>query len=103
MGAAHMLAVHFPPAQSVGFKHVLPSAHFPHVPPPQSTSVSAPFFILSLQVAAAVQTLPAHVALEQSAATRHALPSWHGGHIPPPQSTSVSAPSFIMFPQPAAA
>jgi hypothetical protein len=39
--------------QSKSLPQDLPFAHAPHVPPPQSTSVSAPFFTPSVQVAAA--------------------------------------------------
>jgi hypothetical protein len=75
------------------------SAHFfpwpPHVLPPQSTSVSVPFFCPSVHVAA-WHTLPAQTLFAQSPPMEHALPS---AQFPPhvaPQSTSVSLPFFIV-------
>jgi hypothetical protein len=41
-----------PLEQSDGAAHDFPSAHFEQTPPPQSTSVSAPFFTVSEQVGA---------------------------------------------------
>jgi hypothetical protein len=46
--AMHTLLVHTLLAQSSGWEHVLPSAHFTGQPPPQSRSVSVPFFTPSL-------------------------------------------------------
>jgi hypothetical protein len=40
----------------------LPATHAAHVPPPQSMSVSAPFFVLSVHVAA-WHRLPEHTLL----------------------------------------
>jgi hypothetical protein len=66
------------------------------VPPPQSTSVSAPFFIASVQVgASAPHTPPAQLALWQSPALPHAFPFGHLAQAGPPQSTSLSLPFFI--------
>jgi hypothetical protein len=73
------------PAQPV------PSAHGPQVPPPQSTPLSAPFLIPSLQ-AAAWQSPPTHTPLVQSLAALHAPPTAQGAQAGPPQSTPVSAP-----------
>jgi hypothetical protein len=88
------------PAQSVPARQALPSAHVGQPPPPQSTSVSVPFFTVSEHVAA-WQTRPVHTPLSQSAATAHARLAAHGVHEPP-QSTSVSVPSFILSVQLAA-
>src|SRR5690606_167660 len=110
-------------AQSECASHALPAAQRgPASGPPQSTSVSPPFFTPSSNVGAAhmlvtgSQTLLAHsapsvqplptsdggahtpfsqVSLSQSAGTVHVLPSPHLGADEPPQSTSVSSPSFV--------
>jgi hypothetical protein len=86
-----------PSTQSVATAHFFVSAHFGHVPPPQSTSVSAPFMVPSVHEGAAA----AHVfvpgsqtVLVQSEPVVQALELAHFGHVAPPQSTSVSAPSF---------
>ena len=63
--------------------------------PPQSTSVSAPFFTVSVQLAA-VQSLAEQTPLVQSEAAVHTLVSGHLEQVPPPQSTSVSAPFFTV-------
>jgi hypothetical protein len=39
-----------PPEQSLGLWHILPSAHFVHADPPQSTSASPWFLTISRQV-----------------------------------------------------
>src|SRR4051812_43939978 len=85
-----------PLVQSEPARHILPSAHFAHMPP-QSTSVSVPFFILSLHDGAVLHTLLVQTALRQSLPSWHILPSSQAGHVPPPQSTSVSLPSCSMF------
>ena len=82
-----------PLAQSSGPPHTFVSAHLAHVPPPQSMSVSAPFFTASPQVGAE-QTPPLQTPLTQSLARRQILPVPHLGQAPPPQSTSVSVPFF---------
>jgi hypothetical protein len=51
-GATQTPPVQTPLAQSVAVAQRLPSAHFAHVGPPQSTSVSLPFWTPSLQVGA---------------------------------------------------
>jgi hypothetical protein len=58
--------------------------------PPQSTSVSVPFLIASLQEGGA-QTEASQTRLSQSPGEEHPFPRAHPGH-PPPQSTSVSVP-----------
>lgn len=60
--------------------------------PPQSTSVSSPFFTLSVQ-ADALHTSSPHTPLRQSAAVAQPWPSGHKPHEPP-QSLPVSSPSF---------
>jgi hypothetical protein len=85
--------VHTPLWQSPATTQVLPFAQSPQDGPPQSTSVSLPFFTVSLQPAP-WQTfgVPLQTLLIQSPATLHVLPVPQSPHVPPPQSTSVSAP-----------
>jgi len=86
-----MLVVQTLLAQSVPVVHALLSAQAGHMFPPQSVSVSAAFFTVSLQVGVR-QVPPVQTPLEQSLDNMHALPSTHffvGAH-PPPQSVSVS-------------
>jgi hypothetical protein len=61
-----------------------------HVPPPQSTPVSAPFLTWSSHVAA-TQTFAVHTRDWQSAPAWHAAPSAQPAHVPP-QSRAVSYP-----------
>jgi hypothetical protein len=93
----HTLETQFALVQSVDTMHPLPSAHFfaGAQEPPQSMSVSLPFFCESLHVGAwhwfVVQTL-----LEQSPPFPHALPV---AQLPPqtaPQSVSDSFPFFTL-------
>src|SRR5262249_26805848 len=66
-----------------------PGPQGPHVAPPQSTSVSSPFFTVSSH-AGTWQTMLVHTPLWQSGAATHIRPSLHGPQSGPPQSTSVS-------------
>src|SRR6266852_2810250 len=84
----------FPLVQSPLPAHISPLAHVGQVPPPQSTSVSAPFFTPSRHVGG-WQMPVVQTPLVQSAATRHIFRSAHGAQMPPPQSMSVSAPFFM--------
>jgi hypothetical protein len=68
-------------------------AHFVHVAPPQSTSVSAPFFTRSEHVGV-WQIPPLHTPLTQSFAIEHILPFTHLFMHVDPQSMSVSVPFF---------
>ena len=86
-------ALQMPDAQSLPILHALPVAHFAGHAPPQSRSVSSPFFTVSRQ------RLPMHLPVcalqrpeRQSLALPQALP-WPQamGHAPP-QSTSTSVP-----------
>ena len=77
--------------QSDATLHDLVAAQGPHVPPPQSTSVSVPFFARSVQ--ATVWHVPLGQKPEvQSAPLPHFLPTAHLVPQVPPQSTSVSPP-----------
>jgi hypothetical protein len=94
-------ALHGPFAQSVLTLQANPGAHFGQVPPPQSTSVSAPFFDRSLQAGGLhVRAPPVPAALQiplwQSRATRQGELSGHALQSGPPQSTPVSLASFFM-------
>ena len=64
------------------------------MPPPQSTSVSVPFLMASVQVGAA-HILPKQRRLVQSEFKLHPLPFPQAPQAGPPQSTSVSVP-FLM-------
>jgi len=82
--------------QSLGVAHVAPAVHAPHVGPPQSTSVSAPFLTPSLHVAAAqVPDVALQLEVEQSLPTVQLTPTPQALQEPPPQSTPVSAPFRI--------
>jgi hypothetical protein len=65
--------------------------HGAHAEPPQSTSVSVPFFTPSLHPGCVQRPLEQY-ALVQSLPPMHFFPFAHAGHVPPPQSLSVSAP-----------
>ena len=84
--------------QSLPAVHLLPAAQVEQVAPPQSTSVSAPFFTLSEQVGDA-HSLPLHTLLLQSAVWTQPYPSSRGEPAPPPQSMSVSLPFFTLSEQ----
>src|SRR5262245_35504939 len=93
------VALHKALSQSASTRQLLPVAHPVAVvgpAPPQSTSVSVPFFRPS-SFAAGLQTFvtSSHLTLSQSVVTSHALPTAHRGAFvgaPPPQSTSLSVP-----------
>jgi hypothetical protein len=81
-----------PLVQSEPLLHFLLTGHFGQKAPPQSVSVSVPFFTRSVHFGAWQVTL--QTPLLQSVANEQVLPATHFGHIPPPQSTSVSEPFF---------
>jgi len=94
----HTVLMQFALVQSVETMQPLPSAHFlpwpSHVAPPQSMSVSVPFFWPSVHVGAWQVVL--HTLLVQSAPLPHVLPV---AQLPPqvaPQSTSDSVPFFTV-------
>jgi hypothetical protein len=99
--SAHVVPWQSPLAQSADAPHVLPTPHVllcpSHVLPPQSVSVSVPFFTPSVHVAAwHVRGDPVHTLSAQSPATVHDLPVPHLGHVAPPQSMSVSSASLTV-------
>src|SRR5690606_5058889 len=90
--------VHTPPthlllAQSTFTRHAAPSAHLIAHLPPQSTSVSTPFFTASVHVTFA-HTWPMHTRLWQSEPAAHPCPVPQGAQSGPPQSIPVSPPFF---------
>src|ERR1041385_7170641 len=92
----HLLPVQSSPAtQSVPVTHALPVAHFGQ-PPPQSTSVSVPSFMLFAAQIGSVHTLAMQFAFWQSAGPPQPWPAGHFGQVPPPQSTPVSAAFFTL-------
>ena len=99
-GGAHLPS---PPherlTQSLPALQFLPSSHFGALVgavPPQSTSLSVPFW--SPSVALGGEHSPAmQLLFSQSVATPQVLPSMHRGATEPPQSTSLSSPSFEPF------
>ncbi len=90
-----MPPAHAPDTQSTAPPHLAPSTHFLHKGPPQSTSLSAAFFLPSAHVAAAEQTPLTHELSAQSLSSWQVLPTAQGKHAAPPQSTSVSKSSFL--------
>ena len=72
--------------QSVLAVHPLPAVHAPHPTPPQSTSVSVPFFTLSVQDAAA-HAPSWHTPELQSLLFAHCLPVAHAPQPVPPMRT----------------
>jgi len=72
---------------------VLPPAQVGFPPPPQSTSVSVPFFWPSRGEGPTQRPAPQDDDW-QSEGNKHCLPSAQGGAKGPPQSTSVSVPFF---------
>src|SRR6266404_10004793 len=70
-----MLAMQSPLTQSIACWHIFPTAQAGQVPPPQSTSVSKPFWTMSVQVGAGWQVPPMQIVLWQSPPLPHVLPS----------------------------
>src|ERR1700761_5175020 len=81
-----------PVVQSPSTAQPRPSAHLLHVEPPQSTSVSSPFFRPSLHLAS-LQRPSLQTKLRQSSLKRHSPPEGQraGEHVSP-QSMSDSLP-----------
>jgi hypothetical protein len=96
ISASHFIAVHERDAQSEATAQPRPWEHGPHpASPPQSTSVSWPFFARSEQVAAAQVPASAQMLEAQSDPRRHLSPSAQPAHpASPPQSRSLSPPFF---------
>src|SRR5689334_12061150 len=92
LGARHRLLKQTLLVQSPPPTHILLSAHFGHIPPPQSTSVSLPFLSMSLHDDA-WHTLFEQTPVWQSLGIEQARPFAHLAQMPP-QSTSVSMPFF---------
>jgi hypothetical protein len=89
--------------QSAPTLHAFKSAHFVPHEPPQSTSVSVPFFTLSLQLPA-VHMLPLQTPLKQSLPAVHDRPPAQRVQLDvPPQSTADSPPFLTVSLQAAVA
>jgi hypothetical protein len=82
--------------QSSSAAHALFAAQRRHAPP-QSMSVSSPFFTLSEHVSA--HEPAAHEPLWQSVLPEHGSPAGHGPQVPP-QSMPVSVPFLTASLQP---
>jgi len=81
--------------QSVPARHALPLAHFGQSGPPQSTAVSDPFLMASVQLGKEHNfDRVSHLPLRQSLFTKHAMAAPQGEHAGPPQSTAVSVLFF---------
>src|SRR3989338_8916729 len=93
IGGLHMSDTQLLETQSVFAEQESRLAQAGQVPPPQSTSVSAPFCIPSLQVIIGGTHAPDTQLLEtQSVFAEQESRLAQAGQVPPPQSTSVSAP-----------
>jgi hypothetical protein len=90
-----MLPLQLLVTQSAPLAHAWPIGHGTHTVPPQSTPVSAPSAMPSLQLVGA-QTFEEQRLLEQSVLVTQILPFSHLAHGPP-QSMSDSAASLIPF------
>ncbi len=91
LGARQVPPEQTPLAQSLGTPQVWPSAQLPQAPPPQSTSVSAPFLTPS-EHAGARQVPPEQTPLAQSAPARQATQAPAPSHrIPPDEAHAVPA------------
>ncbi len=90
VGARQVPVVHTPLWQSAPVLQSLPVAHPVGQEPPQSVSVSLPFFTPSLQVGS-WQVLPEHTALLQSLPSLQLRPGVQSVQEPP-QSVSLSSP-----------
>jgi hypothetical protein len=90
----HTLFEQLPLAQSSPFTQARPPPQEGHAAPPQSTSVSAPFFTASEHVGA-WQVPPEQTPLTQSVGTEHAFRIAQSKHDPP-QSTSDSVPFLTL-------
>jgi hypothetical protein len=91
----HLPALQWPLVQSCAEVHTLPSAHGGHWAP-QSTSVSVPFLIMSVQLGVA-QWPAEQTRLMHWGPDVQVRPFAHGMHIvAPPQSTSPSLPFFTL-------
>ena len=95
-----MPPVHTPLTQSEPIAQDWPAVHWAGQLPPQSTSVSSPFFTKSVQLAA-WQTFRLHTPVVQSEGALQPLPGGQGAQPPPPQSMSVSVPFCTPSEQPA--
>ena len=85
-----MVPAQTPLWQSVAAAQWARSGHLGQAPPPQSRSVSGPFFTVSVHEGT-WHTWFSQTPLLQSVAASQPLPSSHLSQVSPPQSTSVSS------------
>jgi hypothetical protein len=85
-------AVRWMLAQSAAESQILVRAQSVHVPPPQSTSVTALFLVASAQPTQTERSAASQIELVQSLLPSHLMVSAHASsmlpHSSPPQSTS---------------
>jgi hypothetical protein len=99
---AHLSDWHRPLAQSADAAQLWFVVHVllcpSHVAPPQSMSVSVPFWAPSVHVAAWHVFVgdPLQILFTQSPPTEHFFVSAHFAHVAPPQSMSVSSESWTL-------
>ena len=98
----HLPLKHGEPPQSAAVAQTCPGPHPGQADPPQSTSDSEPFFVMSVQSEAS-HCSSVQMPVEQSDGILQLFPSTHGPQAGPPQSRSVSVPSGLPFTQVAAA
>jgi hypothetical protein len=98
LGVAQRVPTHADDEQSGFERQTRPSGQRGQVLPPQSVSVSVPFFTMSTQDAATQIFTLLHTMEAQSSGARQARPVPQPGQLPP-QSTSVSSPSLVLFTQ----
>jgi hypothetical protein len=90
VAAAHALEAQTPLAQSLARAQAAPAPQGLQLPP-QSTAVSLPFLIPSVQLGCAQENAE-QTPLAQSPPMMHVLAPSQAGQPPPPQSMSVSLP-----------
>lgn len=91
-GCLQIPLAQWPDMQSSSLRHLPFSAQGPQSPP-QSMSVSFPFFVRSAQVEPR-QVPSVQAPSVQSEPRWQRMPTGHGGHAAPPQSMSVSDESW---------
>jgi hypothetical protein len=90
------LPLHTPLWQSPPLLQAFKSAHLVPHEPPQSTSVSLPFFTPSLQLPE-VQMLLVHTPLEQSLPALHDRPPAQRAQLEAPPQSTADSPPFLML------
>jgi hypothetical protein len=108
VGASHVPRVHTLLAQSALALQPSPPGHLPHVGPPQSGPVSAPFLTASVHVGSRQTRVSRQIGRKQGAPhdkVAQSVPAWQvspatqRAQSAPPQSTSVSSESLVRLEQ----